>query len=57
MIQMKRSPKYAGKWDKDRRNQNSYFHFNDGNYAEKDESIENFDFHKWLKEEVSYKGI
>ena len=54
---MKQSPKYAGKWDKDRRNQNSYFHFNDGNYAEKDESIESFDFHRWLKEEVSYKGI
>lgn len=47
---MKQSCKYVNKWDKDKRNQNSYFHFNDGNYAEKDESIESFDVEKWLKE-------
>ena len=54
---MKKSPKDAEKWDKDKRNQNSYFHFNDGNYLSKDEGMESFNFHRWLREEVSYKGI
>lgn len=54
---MKQSSKYACKWDKEKRNLNSFFHFNDGNYAEIDESVESFDFKRWLKETVICKGI
>ena len=54
---MKQSCKYVNKWDKDKRTLNSFFHFNDGNYAEIDESVENFDFRRWLKETEICKGI
>ena len=54
---MKQPCKYVNKWDKDKRNLNSYFHFNDGNYAEIDESVESFDFRRWLKETEICKGI
>lgn len=54
---MKQSPKYANKWDKEKRNLNSFFHFNDGNYAEINESVESFDLKRWLKEIDMCKGI
>lgn len=54
---MKQSPKYVNKWDKDKRNRNSYFHANDGNYIQENEDMENFDLHKWVREEAGYRGI
>ena len=47
---MKRINKHVGCWDKDKRDSGNCFRNYNGNYTEKDENMENFNFDVWLRE-------
>lgn len=50
IIRMKRINKHVGCWDKDKRDSGNCFRNYNGNYTEKDENMENFNFDVWLRE-------
>lgn len=47
---MKGSNKYVSQWNKDKRDSGNCFRNYNGNYTEREENMENFNFNVWLKE-------
>ena len=47
---MKRTNKHVSCWDKDKRDSGNCFRNYNGNYTEREENMENFNFNAWLKE-------
>ena len=47
---MKGTNKHVSCWDKDKRDSGNCFRNYNGNYTEREENMENFNFNAWLKE-------
>lgn len=47
---MKGTNRHVSCWDKDKRDSGNCFRNYNGNYTEREENMENFNFNVWLKE-------
>lgn len=54
---MKGTNKYVEYWDKDKRDSGNCFRNYNGNYTNREEDMENFNFQKWYKDRALCGGI